>query len=91
MNYKDLKTGQKVFFVSATDEDSKIEEVFVTKINDNNTFSIERNGLDICCVIENDSNIFNFACSDEEDPSNYGVLYLNLELVMQEKNQRCYI
>lgn len=85
MNYKDLKIGQKVFFVSAIEEDPKIEEVFITEINSNNTFLIERNGADICCVIENDSDIFNFAYSDEKEPKNYGTLYLNLELVMQEK------
>jgi len=85
MNYTDLKIGQKVFFISAIDENHKAEEVLITKINKDNTFLIERNGIDICCVIENDSDIFNFAYSDEEDSQKYGILYLNLELIIQEE------
>lgn len=86
MNYKELNVGQKVFFVSAIDENAKVEEVLITKINKDNTFLIKRNNMEVCCLIDNDSNIFNFAYSDEEkDPKNYGMLYLNLELIMQEK------
>lgn len=85
MNYNELKVGQKVFFVSAKREAP--EEVFISKINEDNTFSIERNGIDVDCIIDNNFGVFNFAYSDEEkDPNNYGMLYLNLDIFKQEES-----
>lgn len=85
MKYTDLKIGQKVFFVSAQ-YPMPAEDVFITEINKNNTFSIERNGKTVSCEITNEVGVFNFATSDEEkDPKNYGILYLNKELIEQEE------
>lgn len=85
MKYSDLKVGQKVFFVSAQCN-TPAEDVYITEINKNNTFSIERNGKTVFCEITNEVGAFNFGASDEEkDPENYGILYLNKELIEQEE------
>jgi hypothetical protein len=85
MKYTDLKIGPKVFFISAQCN-TPVEDVFITEINKNNNFSIERNGKTVFCEITNEVGVFNFATSDEEkDPKNYGILYLNKELIEQEE------
>lgn len=85
MKYTDLKIGQKVFFVSAQSS-IPTEDVFITGINKNNTFLIERNGKTVFCEITNEVGAFNFGASDEEkDRDNYGLLYLNKELIEQEE------
>lgn len=85
MKYTDLKIGQKVFFVSAQ-YPIPVEDVLITEINENNTFLIERNGKTVFCEITNEVGAFNFGASDEEkDPTNYGILYLNKELIEQEE------
>lgn len=85
MKYDDLKIGQKVFFISA-EHNIPAEEVFITEINGNNTFSIERKGKSVSFEIVEEDGLFNFAISDEKkEPENYGFLYLNLELIDQEE------
>lgn len=85
MNYTDLKIGQKVFFVSAENR-VPVEEVFITKINKDNTFFIERNGKTILFEITKEIGVFNFSHSDDEkDLENYGFLYLSLELIEQDE------
>lgn len=45
-----------------------------------------RNGKTVFCEITNEVGVFNFATSDEEkEPKNYGILYLNKELIEQEE------
>ena len=65
MKYTDLKIGQKVFFVSAQ-YPMPAEDVLIIGINENNTFSIERNGKTVFCEITNEVGAFNFGASDEE-------------------------
>lgn len=88
MKYTDLEIGQKVFFISAQ-YNTPVEDVYITEINKNNTFSIKRNGKTVFCEITNEVGSFNFAASDEEkDPKNYGIIYLNKELIEQEEKFR---
>lgn len=88
MKYTDLRIGQKVFFISAQ-YNTPAEDVYITEINKNNTFSIKRNGKIVFCEITNEVGAFNFAASDEEkDPKNYGIIYLNKELIEQEEKFR---
>jgi len=85
MKYTDLKIGQKVFFISA-ERNIPVEDVFITEINKNDTFSIERNGKTVLFEISDEVGVFNFAFSDEEkDRKNYGFLYLSKELIEQEE------
>lgn len=85
MKYTDLRIGQKMFFVSAQ-RNTPAEDVFITEINNNNSFSVKRNDKTISFEINDEVGAFNFAFSDEEkDPENYGFLYLSKKLIEQEE------
>lgn len=85
MNSNDLKIGQRLFFISA-EYNIPEEEVYITKINEDNTFFIMRNKKNVLFEISNEDGSFYLAMSDEINESeNYGFLYLNHDLIEQER------